>query len=143
MKALPLLIMLAGIAGVGMAHAALTPLELELLESAWPYIWTGMLAGITMFIKSKAKEQNARLDSICDSLKLFQKDVVRIETAMAADRADNRHRIDVLIGSSDARISRIEAICDTQHGTSMNRRSTDVHPIHWAQASDVQGSNKS
>jgi len=120
----------------------MTPLERELLETAWPYIWTGMLTGITLFIKSKAKEQATRLDSICSSLKAFQDDIVRIEKAMASDRAENRHRIDVLIGASDARISRIEAVCDSQHGTGQNRRATDKASIHWAQASDVQGSSR-
>jgi hypothetical protein len=116
----------------------MTPFEKELLETAWPYVWTGMLAVAGIFLRSQSK----RLDSICASLKQFQDDVVRIEKAMAEDRSANRHRIDVLIGSSDSRISRIEAVCDAQHGTGRNRRATDSHNIHWAQASDVQGSNK-
>lgn len=116
----------------------MTPLERELLETAWPYVWTGMLGVAGIFIRAQAK----RLDAICAALKAFQGDVVRIEKAMAEDRAANRHRIDVLIGSSDARISRIEAVCDAQHGTGRNRRSTDTNNIHWAQASDVQGNSK-
>ena len=117
----------------------MTPFEKELLETAWPYIWTGMITGITLFIKSKAKEQATRLASICSSLKAFQEDVVRIEKAMATDRADKQHRLDVLIGESNARLSALEAGCDLLHGSGRNRRASDKHDVHWAQASDIKG----
>jgi hypothetical protein len=113
----------------------MTPLEKELLETAWPYVWTGMLAVAGWFLRSQAK----RLETICDSLREFSKDVARIEKEMAEDRAGNRHRIDRLIGESDARIGRIEAVCETQHGIALNRRSTDTRPISWAHESDISG----
>lgn len=113
----------------------MTTFELELLKTAWPYIWTGMLGIAGWFIRSQA----TRLDKICESLGKFSQDVSRIEKEMASDRAENRHRIDRLIGDSDTRITRIEAVCETQHGITVNRRSTDSQPIHWAQTSDVSG----
>ena len=113
----------------------MTPLEKELLETAWPYVWTGMLGVAGFFLRSLSK----RLDSITVALSKFKDDVIRIEKDMAADRADNRHRIDRLIGDSDSRIGRIEAVCETQHGFELRRRSTDTRPINWAHESDISG----
>jgi hypothetical protein len=116
----------------------MSPLEKELVETAFPYLWTGMLAVAGWFIRCQAK----RLESICESLRQFARDISRIEKEMADDRAENRHRVDRLIGESDARIGRIEAVCETQHGINLSRRATDSRPIHWAHDSDIAGDKK-
>lgn len=113
----------------------MTPLEVELLKTIWPYLWTGILGAAAWFLKA----QNARLESIAKDLHTFGVDLTRVEKQMLDDRAENRHRIDRLIGESDARIGRIEAVCATQHGGSMSRRSGDSRPIHWAHDSDISG----
>ncbi len=126
----------------------MTPMELELLKTAWPWIWSGrlvlcstLLAGAWMYLKSL----NSKLEGICKALSGFSNDVTRIEKEMIENRSETRHRLDRLIGESDARISRIEAVCATQHGInmgSMNRRSTDTHTVNWAQDSDIRGNAK-
>ena len=113
----------------------MTPFENELLKTLWPYIWTGILGSGAWFLRS----QSERLSSIAKALHEFGVELARVEKQMAEDRADNRHRLDRLIGDSDARIGRIEAVCETQHGVSPNRRATDLRPINWAHDSDIRG----
>ncbi len=113
----------------------MTPFEIELLKTAWPWVWAALLGGSGFYLKSLSKQ----LSAIVESLNRFKEDVVRIEKEMAADRLENRHRIDRLIGDSDTRISRIEAVCETKHGINPNRRSSDPRPIHWAHDSDIAG----
>lgn len=113
----------------------MTPFELELLKTAWPWVWAALLGGAGFYLKAL----NRQIGSIVDSMKQFREDVVRIEKEIAADRMENRHRIDRLIGDSDTRLSRIEAVCETQHGLNFNRRAGDPKPVHWARDSDVSG----
>ena len=113
----------------------MTQFEIDLLKTLWPYIWTGILGAGAWFLRS----QSSRLDKICEAMNAFNDDVERIEKAMAEDRSETRHRLDRLIGDSDARIGRIEAVCETQHGVSPNRRATDLRPINWAHDSDIRG----
>lgn len=115
----------------------MTPFEVELLKSLWPYIWTGILGAGAWFLRT----QNARLEAISKSLHEFGIELARVEKQMLDDRADARHRLDRLIGESEARLARIEAVCDTQHGTGFGRRSGDPRPIHWAHDSDVTGNS--
>ena len=113
----------------------MTPMEMELLKTAWPWIWSAMLAGAGLYLRSL----NGQLTKICDSLRDFSKDVARIEKEMAEDRASTRHRLDRLVGEADTRITRIEAVCEAQHGISMNRRAGDAKTINWAHDSDISG----
>lgn len=116
----------------------MTPLEVELLKTLWPYVWTGILGASAWFLKT----QNARLESIAKALHEFGIELGRVEKQMLDDRAEARHRIDRLIGESDARIGRIEAVCETQHGAAPGRRAGDYRPINWAHDSDVSGGVK-
>ena len=116
----------------------MTPIEVELLKTLWPYVWTGILGASTWFLKT----QNARLKSIAKSLHEFSIELARVEKQMLDDRAEARHRIDRLIGESDARIGRVEAVCETQHGAAPGRRSGDYRHINWAHDSDVLGGVK-
>lgn len=113
----------------------MTPFEIELLKTIWPYVWTGILGAGAWFLRT----QNTRLESIDKTLHEFGIELSRVEKQMLDDRSDARHRIDRLIGESDARIGRIEAVCETQHGSVLSRRSGDVRPINWAHDSDVIG----
>lgn len=113
----------------------MTPFELDLLRTVWPYLWTGILGAGTWFLKA----QNARLDAISKALSDFSAELARVEKQLMETRADHQHRIDKLIGDADARISRIEAVCETQHDQVLRRRSTDARPVHWAQTSDING----
>lgn len=113
----------------------MTPFELELLRTVWPYVWTAILGAGTWFLRA----QNARLEAISKTLGEFGAELARVEKQMLADRAEHQHRIDRVIGDADARISRIEAVCETQHGQALNRRSGDIRPINWAHDSDVAG----
>ena len=112
----------------------MTPFETELLKTLWPYLWTGILGAGAWFLRT----QNARLESIAKALHEFGVELARVEKQMLDDRAESRHRIDRLIGESDARIGRIEAVCETQHGVP-SRRSGDSRTIHWAHDSDING----
>lgn len=111
----------------------MTPFELDLLRTVWPYLWTGILSAGAWFLRS----QSARLDKICEAMNAFNDDVSRIEKAMSEDRSETRHRLDRLIGDADARIGRIEAVCELQH--SLARRSTDQRPVNWAHDSNING----
>lgn len=113
----------------------MTPFEIELLKAVWPAIWTAIMASGAWFLRT----QNNRLDSIAKALHEFGIELARIEKQMLEDRAENRHRVDRLIGESDARIGRIEAVWETQYGATPGRRSGDYRPINWAHDSDVSG----
>jgi isopentenyldiphosphate isomerase len=113
----------------------MTPFEIELLKAVWPAIWTAIMASGAWFLRT----QNNRLDSIAKALHEFGIELARIEKQMLEDRSENRHRVDRLIGESDARIGRIEAVCETHHGAAPGRRSGDYRPINWAHDSDVSG----
>jgi hypothetical protein len=117
----------------------MTPFEIELLKTAWPYLWTGMLGVAGWFIRNQAN----RLGAISASLNTFAEDVDRIEKEMLVDRAENRHRLDRLIAASDVRLSRIETGCEAQHGiVTLGRRSTDAIKQNWAHDSDISGCPK-
>lgn len=109
----------------------MTPFETDLLKTVWPYIWTGIMGAGAWFLRS----QSERLESISKSLHEFGVELARVEKQMIDDRSEARHRIDRLIGESDARIGRIEAVCQARH----NRRSGDPHEINWAHDSDIKG----
>ena len=116
----------------------MSPFEIELLKTLWPYVWTGMLGVAGWFLRSQAN----RLDSICKSMGEFAEDVDRIEKQMIEDRAENRHRLDRVIGASDARISRIEAGFEVSRGDLiLGRRATDARG-NWAHDSDISGTAK-
>ena len=61
----------------------MTPFEIDLLKTAWPYIWTGILSAGAWFLRS----QSARLDKICVAMNAFNADVSRIEADLQAQRA--------------------------------------------------------
>lgn len=113
----------------------MTQFEIDLLKTVWPYIWTGILGAGAWFLRS----QSARLDKICEAMNAFNDDVQRIEKSMSEDRSETRHRLDRLIGDADARIGKIEAVCELQHGISLARRSTDQRPVNWAHDSNING----
>lgn len=113
----------------------MTPFELDLLRTVWPYVWTGLLGAGTWFLRM----QNARLEAISKTLSEFGAELTRVERQMLETRADHQHRIDKIIGDADARISRIEAVCETQHGQLSSRRASDTRSIHWARDSDING----
>lgn len=113
----------------------MTPFELELVKTAWPWVWAALLSGAGFYLRSL----NKQLASIGDALTQFRADVAKVEKDLTADRLETRHRIDRLIGDSDARLSRIEAVCEVQHGLSPNRRAGDPKPINWAYTSDISG----
>lgn len=113
----------------------MTPFEIELLRTVWPYLWTGILGAGAWFLRA----QNARLESISKALYEFGVELARVERQMLEDRAEHRHRIDRLIGEADSRIGRIEAVCETQHGQVLNRRSGDARAINWAHDSNIDG----
>lgn len=115
----------------------MTPFETELLKTLWPYLWTSILGAGAWFLRT----QNARLESIAKALREFGIELSRVEKQMLDDRSEARHRIDRLIGESDARIGRIEAVCETQHGSVLGRRSGDARVINWAHDSDVNGNS--
>lgn len=108
----------------------MTPLETDLLQIAWPTIWSGLL-GVAVWWQRLLM---AQLNSIRAALDEFREDVEQIKRDIAQDRADDRHRIDKLIGASNARFTAIESCCSIYHGVK-NRRSTDQES--WAQTSDL------
>lgn len=114
----------------------MTPFESELLKSAWPYLWTAILAAVSWFLKT----QNQRLEAMQIDLHKLCEARERLERQLIEDRADTRHRIDRLIGDCDARITRIEAICEASTCKDRpSRRAGDLKPINWAHDSDVFG----
>lgn len=112
----------------------MTPFEIDLLKTAWPYIWTGILSAGAWFLRS----QSARLDKICVAMNAFNSDVSRIEADLQAQRADTMHRLDTLIGAVNSRVGKIETVCEMQHGINL-RRSGDRAAAAWAQTSDFKG----
>lgn len=108
----------------------MTPLQIELLQIAWPPIWTCLLAAAGWW----QRQQMARLNAISETLDQFRVDVEQIKREIATDRSDDRHRLDKLIGATNARFTAIESCCSIYHGAK-NRRATD--PENWAQTSDL------
>ena len=108
----------------------MTSLQIELLQLAWPTVWTCLLAGAGWW----QRQQMAQIAAIKATLDQFRVDVEQIKREIAQDRADDRHRIDKLIGASNARFTAIESCCSIYHGVK-NRRSTDQES--WAQTSDL------
>jgi hypothetical protein len=108
----------------------MSPLATELIQLFWPAIWSGLLGAAALWQRA----QMARLDSICRTLEDFKVDVQIIKGEIASDREKERHRIDTLIGATNARFAAIESGCAIYHGTK-HRRVTD--PEDWAQTSDV------
>ncbi len=113
----------------------MTPLEVELLKTIWPYVWTGILGAAAWLMKS----QNARLASIDDALHSFGGELSRVEKQMLEDRSVARQRIDRLIGEIDARVVRLEAVSEMQHESSVGRRRANDKPLSWEHESDVLG----
>ena len=108
----------------------MTSLQLELLQLAWPTVWTCLLAGAGWW----QRQQMAQIAAIKTAIEQFRVDVNEIKKEIAQDRADDRHRLDKLIGASNARFTAIESSCAIYHGAK-NRRSSDHE--NWAQASDL------
>ena len=108
----------------------MTSLQLELLQLAWPTVWTCLLAGAGWW----QRQQMAQIAAIKATLDQFRVDVEQIKREIAQDRADDRHRLDKLIGASNARFTALESSCAIYHG-GKNRRST--YQENWAQESDL------
>jgi hypothetical protein len=108
----------------------MSPLATELIQLFWPAIWSGLLGAAALWQRA----QMAKLDSICRTLEGFKVEVQIIKGEIASDREKERHRIDTLIGATNARFAAIESGCAIYHGTK-HRRVTD--PEDWAQTSDV------
>lgn len=117
----------------------MTPFELELLKALWPWLWTGMLAVGGLYARTLIQHVYGQLHDLAATLHKFGADLKQAEQEIRETREETRHRLDRLIGESDTRISRIEAVCETQHGVLHNRRAGDARPINWAQDSDVAG----
>lgn len=120
----------------------MTPFELDLLTTVWPWLWTVMvgLVGflVTLYVRTFILHLDTRLSNLSETLQKFGDDLKKAEQQITSSREETRHRLDRLIGDSDARIGRIEAVCETQHGIAMNRRASD-RQINWAHESDVSG----
>ena len=108
----------------------MTSLQLELLQLAWPTVWTCLLAGAGWW----QRQQMAQIAAIKATLDKFRADDDEFKKEIAQDRADARHRLDKLIGATNARFTAIESCCAIYHGVK-TRRSTD--PENWAQTSDL------
>lgn len=116
----------------------MTPFELELLKALWPWLWTGMLAIGGLYARTLIQHVYGQLSDLAATLQKFGSDLKQAEQEIRETREETRHRLDRLIGESDTRISRIEAVCET-HGRLHNRRTGDSRQINWAQDSDVAG----
>ncbi|MBL8254669.1 MAG: hypothetical protein JNJ76_13830 [Candidatus Competibacter sp.] len=115
----------------------MTPFEIDLLRTVWPYLWTLIIGSGTWFLRA----QNRRLESIATTLAEFGAELRRVEKQMLEEKANLQHRLDRVIGDADARFSGIEATCEAQHGQ-LFRRASDSRPVNWAHDSDVRGSPK-
>ncbi len=93
------------------------------------------------YLKTLAKT----MSSLAESMAAMKDHIAKVETEIKTDLAEfkreSQHRLDQLIGRSDARMGKIETVCSMQHGTPMRRRSTDSVP-DWGQDSDISGSKK-
>ena len=116
----------------------MSPLETQILITAWPWIWSGILGAGAWWIR----QQNARLSSICAALDQFRIDIDRIEKEMAQDRMVSAHKLDRLIGATNARLVGIETVCQAQHGITLRRRQSDHLDEAWAQDSDIMSGIK-
>ncbi len=116
----------------------MTPFELELLKSAWPFLSTTLTGLALWYLRSV----NKSLDSLGASIGALKENINKVEKDITTDLADfkakSQHRFDRLLGEAESRIGKIEAVCELQHGLQLRRRSSD-RPINWAQDSDVAG----
>lgn len=112
----------------------MTPFELELFKTFWPWMWTGMLGAAGIYLKASS----AKLTRICAAMDAFAKDVNRIEKEMLETKGATQHKLDTLIGATNTRLSTIETVCQAQHGVQFKRRAED-NVGAWAQTSDIQG----
>jgi len=122
----------------------MTPFEAELLQSTWPILSSALggvavaLGGLAVwYLKTLSKSQSdisASLASMKDRMSNVE---VQIKTDLAEFKQQVQHRIDRVIGHTDARMGNMETKCSMQHGMPLRRRSED-----WAQESDVSGDKK-
>lgn len=119
----------------------MTPFELDLLKTFWPWLWSGGLFLGGLYVRTVSRQVYCQIADLSSKLDRFGTDLKTAEQEISETREETRHRLDVLIGKTDTRVSRIEAVCETQHGIMYNRRSTDQRAVNWAQESDVVGSS--
>jgi len=118
----------------------MTPLETELIMLSWP----AASVAIGVLGRYWFRSQVNRLDAMAANQKEMVSQISKIREDIDEDRANNQHRIDRLIGMVNARVSRIEGVCEVQHGVKMARRREDKNLDNWAYDSDISnaGSGK-
>jgi len=124
----------------------MTPLEIDLLKLASPYIAAAFagIAGLSVAIlKAYVGSIIRRLDATNAALSTFGQRLTAFETDMRNEVAEikqqTQHRSDVIAGNVAARLERIEGVCETQHGIRPMRRREDKTAADWLQSSDITG----
>lgn len=116
----------------------MTQFESELLQTAWP-IMSSVLSGFAVwYLKTLSKT----LESLNSSVSALRENLANVEAEVKNDLAEfklnSQHRIDQLVGGTNARLGKIETVCSMQHGITMRRRASDP-PENWSEQSDIPG----
>lgn len=116
----------------------MTPFELQLLQTAWPYVWmlisVALPAGAGYFLRQQA----SRLTALTTAVQNLSEEIAKIDKQMALDRAAIRERMFKMAGQMGQRIAVLETQNDIQHPDGPRRRATDPkQELRWDVDSDV------
>jgi hypothetical protein len=93
----------------------MTPFELQLLQTAWPYVWmlisVALPAGAGYFLRQQA----SRLTALTTAVQNLSEEIAKIDKQMALDRAAIRERMFKMAGQMGQRIAVLETQNDIQH----------------------------
>ncbi len=119
----------------------MTPFESEMLQTAWPVLSSVLGGAAVWYLKTLSKS----LSDLAQALDALKQHIAKVENEIKTDlsefKRENQHRLDRIIGNSNARMGKIETVCSMQHGVTFRRRAGDLDP-DWSQDSDVSGDNK-
>lgn len=121
-----------------MQHTQLTPLQLELMALGVTYVLPALLAALGTLIAAWWTSQNRRLDALARATASLGADVDSVKTSISEIQIETTHRFDRLVGDVNVRLTRVESVCQMQHGINFVR---PLQPFNgdWGHNSDVRG----
>ena len=121
-----------------MQHTQLTPLQLELMALGVTYVLPALLAALGTLIAAWWTSQTRRLDALARATASLGADVDSVKTSISEIKAETTHRFDRLVGDVNVRLTRVESVCQMQHGINFVR---PLQPLNgdWGHNSDVRG----
>lgn len=115
----------------------MTQLELQLLQTAWPWIWGSISLALPAAVGYYMRQQAEQLAGLAASVASLGAKFAELDKQLIEDRANMHQKLLKLSSEHGDRLTAIETENRLQHPGGLGRKSSDQHSTSW----DVQSDN--